>query len=264
MLPNWRREEDSWHSACGLLVRLKYSTRLPCQYALGWTVGMAVYVSRGVKADQRDDSGVVDCFAKCTRYRFDRRLLIAMCLLGAAAFAPSEALALCAPSSASSNVTVTCSGATLNQGTEANTGYGSGLQNGLTLNVQSGASVTGTSTGIDVGSNNKITNLGTVTTLGSGGIGDVWGINSNGTNLTVINSGTIGRLDIPNFVFDLAGINASDTGLSVTNKVGATIQGSFGIQGIGTGKVINSGLITGLTTSEAARESISPATIPAW
>ena len=171
-----------------------------------------------------------------------------MCLLGAAAFAPSEAFALCAPSSASSNVTVTCSGATLNQGTEINTGYGSGLQNGLTLNVQTAASVTGTSIGIDVGSNNTITNLGTVTTAGSGGIGDVFGINSNGTNLTVINSGTIGRLDIPNFVFDLAGINAQDTGLSVTNKVGATIQGSFGIQGIGTGTVINSGLITGLTT----------------
>ncbi len=185
---------------------------------------------------------------KRTHCRLDRQLLIAMGLLGVAAFTPSEAFALCAPSSASSNVTVTCSGATLNQGTEANTGYGSGLQNGLTLNVQSGASVTGTSTGIDVGSNNKITNLGIVTTKGIGGIGDVWGINSNGTNLTVINSGTIGRLDIPNFIFDLAGINASDTGLSVTNKVGATIQGSIGIQGIGTGKVINSGLITGLTT----------------
>jgi uncharacterized protein with beta-barrel porin domain len=184
---------------------------------------------------------------KCARYRFDRPPLIAMGLLGAAALAPSEALALCAPSSASSNVTVTCSGATSNQGTEPNTGYGSGLQNGLTLNVQTAASVTGTSIGIDVGSNNKITNLGTVTTLGSGGIGDVWGINSNGTNLTVINSGTIGRLDIPNFVFDLAGINAQDTGLSVTNKLGATIQGSIGIQGVGIGKVINSGLITGLT-----------------
>jgi uncharacterized protein with beta-barrel porin domain len=185
---------------------------------------------------------------ECARYRFDRASLVAMCLLGAAAFAPSEAFALCAPSSASSNVTVTCSGATLNQGTEINTGYGSGLQNGLTLNVQTAASVTGTSIGIDVGSNNTITNLGTVTTLGSGGIGDVFGINSNGTNLTVINSGTIGRLDIPNFIFDLAGINAQDTGLSVTNKVGATIQGTFGIQGVGTGTVINSGLITGLTS----------------
>jgi hypothetical protein len=109
---------------------------------------------------------------KCARYRFDRPPLIAMGLLGAAALAPSEALALCAPSSASSNVTVTCSGATSNQGTEPNTGYGSGLQNGLTLNVQTAASVTGTSIGIDVGSNNKITNLGTVTTLGSGEFGD--------------------------------------------------------------------------------------------
>jgi uncharacterized protein with beta-barrel porin domain len=121
------------------------------------------------------------------------------------------------------------------------------LQNGLTLNVQTGASVTGTSIGIDVRSNNTITNLGTVTTAGNGS-GDVWGINSNGTNLTVINSGTIGRLDIANPTFDnLAGINASDTGLSVTNKLGATIQGAFGIQGVGTGTVINSGLITGLT-----------------
>jgi len=170
-----------------------------------------------------------------------------MCLLGAAAFAPSEALALCAPPGGD-NVTVTCSGATTDQGPEINTGYGSGLQNGLTLNVQTGASVTGTSIGIAVGSNNTITNLGTVTTAGSGGVGDVFGINSNGTNLTVINSGTIGRFDIPNFIFDAAGINASDTGLSVTNKLGATIQGSFGIQGVGTGTVINSGLITGLTT----------------
>jgi uncharacterized protein with beta-barrel porin domain len=183
----------------------------------------------------------------CARYRLDRRSLVMLCLLGFAAFAPTEALALCAPSSASSNVTVTCSGATLNQGTELNTGYGTGLQNGLTLNVQSGASVTGTSIGIDVGSNNTITNLGTVTTAGSGGIGDVFGINANGTNLTVINSGTIGRLDIPNNVFDAAGINASDTGLSVTNKFGATIQGSIGIQGVGIGTVTNSGLITGLT-----------------
>ncbi len=174
-----------------------------------------------------------------------------MCLLGAAALAPSAAFAFpnCSPATGD-NVTVTCSGAVLNQGPEANTGYGSGLQNGLTINVVASppSSVTGTSIGIDVGSNNTINNFGTVTTLGSGGIGDVWGINANGTNLTVNNSGTIGRLDIPNFVFDAAGINAQDTGLMVTNNVGATIQGSVGIQGVGTGTVVNSGLITGLTT----------------
>jgi hypothetical protein len=186
-----------------------------------------------------------------TPYQFDRALLARMCLLGAAALAPSAALAVpnCSPATGD-NVTVTCSGAVFNQGPEGNTGYGSGLQNGLTINVVASppSSVTGTSIGIDVGSNNTINNFGTVTTLGSGGIGDVWGINANGTNLTVNNSGTIGRLDIPNFVFDAAGINALDTGLSVTNNLGATIQGSIGIQGVGTGTVVNSGLITGLTT----------------
>jgi hypothetical protein len=174
-----------------------------------------------------------------------------MCLLGAAALAPNAAFALpnCSPA-AGDNVTVTCSGAVLNQGPEANTGYGSGLQNGLTINVVASppSSVTGTSIGIDVGSNNTVNNFGTVTTFGSGGVGDVWGIHANGTNLTVNNSGTIGRLDIPGFVFDLAGINAQDTGLSVINNFGATIQGTFGIQGVGVGTVVNSGLITGLTT----------------
>jgi uncharacterized protein with beta-barrel porin domain len=178
---------------------------------------------------------------KRNRYRFDRLLLV----ISAAAFAPSGAFAACAPAA---GPTVTCSGATLNQGPEANTGFGTGLQNGLKINVQGPASVTGTSIGIDVGSNNTVNNLGTITTAGSGGIGDVWGVNATGTNLTVNNSGTIGRFDIPNFVFDLAGINALDSGLSVTNNAGATIQGTFGIQGVGVGTVVNSGLITGLTT----------------
>ena len=174
-----------------------------------------------------------------------------MSLLGGAALAPTAAFALpnCSPATGD-NVTVTCSGAVFNQGPEGNTGYGSGSQSGLTINVVASpaSSVTGTSIGIDVGSNNTINNFGTITTLGSGGVGDVWGINANGTNLTVNNSGTIGRLDIPNFVFDAAGINVQDTGLMVTNNVGATIQGSVGIQGVGIGIVVNSGLITGLTT----------------
>jgi hypothetical protein len=56
-------------------------------------------------------------------------------LFGAAEFAPSAAFAGCSPASGD-NVAVTCSGATLDQGPEVNTGYGSGLQNGLTINVQ--------------------------------------------------------------------------------------------------------------------------------
>jgi len=167
-----------------------------------------------------------------------------MCMLGAAAFAPSGAFAACSPATGN-NVTVTCSGATVNQGPGANRGYGDGTQNGLTINVQAGpppASVTGISIGIDVGSNNTINNFGTITTGGNGVIGDVFGINANGANLTVNNSGTIGRLDN---LIDTAGINIQGTGLSVTNNAGATIQGASGIQGFGVGTVVNSGLIVG-------------------
>ena len=180
--------------------------------------------------------------ARC--FRPKRFLLGSLALLGAAGTLPSDAVAACSPATGD-NVTVTCSGATLDQGPEINTGYGSGLQAGLTINIQAPASVAGTSIGIDVGDNNTINNLGTVTTAGNGAIGDAWGINA-GSNLTVNNSGTIGRLDIPNNLFDLAGINAG-TGLSVTNNAGATIQGTFGIQGVGIGTVVNSGLISGLT-----------------
>jgi uncharacterized protein with beta-barrel porin domain len=189
---------------------------------------------------------VVSSLRSCDRLR-SCGLAFAASLAGAVAFAPSTAFALCTPPSGN-NVTVTCSGTTSDQGPGSNTGYGDGTQSGITVNVQAPATVTGTSTGIDVGGNNTINNLGVITTHGSGGVGDVWGINANGANLTVINSGTIGRFDIPGFVFDAAGINALNTGLSVTNQAGGTIQGTIAIQGAGTGVVVNSGLITGLTT----------------
>src|SRR5262249_23462549 len=152
----------------------------------------------------------------------------------------------CAPATGN-NVTVTCSGATVDQGPGINTGYGDGTQDGLTVNVQGAASVTGTSIGISVNSNNTVNNFGTITTHGSGGVRDVSGSNANGLTLTVVNSGTIGRIDIPNNIFDSAGTFASGTGLSVTNNQGATIQGSIAIQGVGTGSVTNSGTISGLT-----------------
>jgi hypothetical protein len=61
-----------------------------------------------------------------------------MCLLGAATLAPSRASAACTPATGD-NVTVTCSGATLNQGPGVNVGYGSTSgQNGTTINVQGG------------------------------------------------------------------------------------------------------------------------------
>jgi hypothetical protein len=112
----------------------------------------------------------------------------ALTVVGAIMLAPDDALAACSPATGP-------------------TGYGDSTQNGLTVNVQSGASVTGTSTGIDVNNNNTINNLGTITTQGSGGVRDVYSINGNGP-LTVNNSGSIGRADAVNNIFDLAGINA--------------------------------------------------------
>jgi hypothetical protein len=165
----------------------------------------------------------------------------ALTVVGAIMLAPDDALAACSPATGS-NVTVTCSGATFNQGPGINTGYGDSTQNGLTVNVQSGASVTGTSTGIDVNNNNTINNLGTITTQGSGGVRDVYSINGNGP-LTVNNSGSIGRADAVNNIFDLAGINALG-GLTLTNQAGGVIQGGLGIQGGGTGTIVNFGLIT--------------------
>lgn len=162
----------------------------------------------------------------------------------ALALSPANAVAQCTPATGS-NIAVTCSGATLNQGPGINTGYGDSTQDGLTLTVLPGASVTGTSTGIDVNNNNTITNFGTITTASIGGIGDVWGINANGP-LTVINSGTIGRVDIPDNLIDLAGINAFSPGLVVTNNNGALIQGSIAIQGNGTATIGNFGTISGI------------------
>jgi outer membrane autotransporter protein len=167
----------------------------------------------------------------------------ALGILLASLAATPPAQAACAPPTGS-NITVTCSGATLNQGPGINTGYGDGTQNGLTLTVQSGASVAGTSTGIDVNNNNTITNLGTITTAGSAVLGDVFGINANGP-LTVNNFGTIGKVDIPNNLFDAAGINAG-AGLVVVNNSGGLIQGAVAIQGAGSATITNSGTISGI------------------
>ena len=104
----------------------------------------------------------------------------------------------------------------------------------------------GTSTGIQ--SANTINNFGTITTASIGGVGDVFGINAISGPVTVNNSGTIGRIDIPDNLFDSAGISGTD-GLVVTNTSMGVIQGSIGIEAAGTPTVMtvtNSGLISGI------------------
>ena len=169
---------------------------------------------------------------------------IALGVFAFLALSPAEAVAQCAPATGS-NIAVTCSGVTLNQGPGINTGYGDSTQDNLTLTVLAGATVAGTSIGIDVNNNNTIINFGTITTAGNGLIGDVWAINANGP-LTVINSGTIGRVDIPNNLIDLAGINTFSPGLVVTNNVGGLIQGATAIQGAGAATIANYGTISAI------------------
>ena len=100
-------------------------------------------------------------------------------------------------------------------GVSANGATGILATDGNTITLQSGATVTGTSTGISLGANNTVNNAGTITTAGIGGVGDAYGISASGP-LTVINSGTIGKADIAQNVFDAAGVFAFG-GLSVTN-----------------------------------------------
>jgi len=129
---------------------------------------------------------------------------VAIGALAAALAWPGSSQAACN----TAGTTVTCSGTT----TGAN-GFGTGTEDGLTINVQTGATVTGTGAspdgnGIFVNNNDTVNNSGAVT-------------------------GTV------------VGINAK-TGLNVTNNSGATITGTSAA-GISAADVTlsNAGTITG-------------------
>ena len=79
----------------------------------------------------------------------------------------SKALAVCDPAAGTGRVTpppgttVTCRGTTTTQNPLSD-GYGTGQQNGLTVNVLSGASITTTGSGIALADTNTINNSGAV------------------------------------------------------------------------------------------------------
>jgi hypothetical protein len=127
----------------------------------------------------------------------------------------SGASADCAPQ-AGNNVTATCVGITTNQGSGApgtsagSSGYGSGTETGVTVNVSNGASVTGTNYGIDLGS--VTVNNGTGATISGSGVG----IFAETGAATVVNSGTVSG------AVGGDAINAHTTA-TVTNNSGASI-----------------------------------------
>jgi autotransporter-associated beta strand protein len=188
--------------------------------------------------------------------------LIGLLIASAPLLIGQAAWADCTPASGN-NVTAVCTGTTINQaggapGTSGGTnGYGTGAETGLTVTVASGASVTGTSSGVTY-------STGTVTN--SGAISSPTGEAVHGGSSTLINSGTISGF---NGIFSggvssvtnsgtISGVNVGMTiivfgrGLTTTVTNSGTISGgNFGIEvAFGGATVFNSGIITGAVAIE--------------
>lgn len=169
-----------------------------------------------------------------------RALLLTSSSLALFLVSSRGALADCSPAAAN-NVTATCSGTTLNQGSGApgtsadpsGSGYGTGAQTGVTVNILAGGgnTITGTNYGIYLLAATVTNNAGASVT------GGAFGIYGGVANVT--NSGSV--TGTSNF-----GIYAF-TNATVTNSAGASIVGGqTGIYAqIGTANVNNSGSITG-------------------
>src|SRR5262245_12084867 len=143
----------------------------------------------------------------------------------------SQPMAGCVPEATAGNppagTTVTCTAATNNQ--NAPNGYGDGSQNGLTINVQLGATLSGTSNALNVNANNTLNN--------SGAISSSQTAITAGTGLTITNAGSISG-----GAFFL-GIVAGNVNL--TNN--GTISGNAAIQtSVGGSTITNSGTISGV------------------
>jgi len=143
----------------------------------------------------------------------------------------SQASAGCVPEATPGNpppgTTVTCSAATVNQ--NAPNGYGDGTQNGLTINVQPAATLSGTTASLNINANNTLNNAGTI-----GGANQTAIVA--GTGLTVTNSGTINGVFFP-------GITAGTLNLTNTGQV----SGNSAIQitsNTGGNTITNSGTIS--------------------
>ena len=166
---------------------------------------------------------------KAATNRFLKRPAVALALLAAPFVAANRAEATCDPATGS-NTTVTCSGTT--SGTP--NGYGTGSETGNTINVLSGASVTGTVNGLRF-QDGTVNNSGTISGLAGGGSG-IGAIAA----AIVTNSGTISGT--------FGGVSA--TTATVTNS--GTISGGFEGINVTTVTVTNSGIVSGGSEGIAA------------
>lgn len=178
-----------------------------------------------------------------------------------------QAEAACTPTTSSAspliNTPVTCTGATANQ--NGTSGYGVPEDKGNTINVQSGASVTGTDIGIRLTGSGPFTDADTVNNFGSisgaSGIRGSSGIVNNNAGATISGFAGDGIFILSQGVVTNSGtISGTGRGVSVqngtvTNMSGGTISGGIisvtiqddGLQTGGNPAVFNAGAITGGT-----------------
>lgn len=207
---------------------------------------------------------------------------VAVGALAAALAWPGSSQAACT----TSGTTVTCSGTT----TGSPNGFGTGTEDNLTVNVQTGASVTGAGvggTGIAVRNNDSIDNSGAVSGTDRGitastglSVTNNMGATITGTNVTGVsaadvslsNAGmitgggtgvasTVGAVTITSNTGTVAGSSGvnSANGVTITNNNGGMISGDvFGIASAGSGTVNvtnTGGTITATGTSGVAVQS---------
>ena len=165
--------------------------------------------------------------------------------LALAVMAPvRHAQAACVPAAPVSNVSVSCTGVTVDQ--NGTNGYGAGAENNLNISVATGASVSGDTNGFDLGSGNTLNNSGTITGgTGAGIIGDVTVIN-NASGVISGGTGIQTTANVTNYgtISGTANGIVPGTGANVTNY-GMISGGNFGIVGPGDFNVTNSGTIVG-------------------
>jgi uncharacterized protein with beta-barrel porin domain len=176
------------------------------------------------------------------------------------------------PGAPPSGTTVTCSGTTTNQNAPA--GYGDASQNGLTINVLTGASVIGTNVGFALDgatTANIINNSGTIRDDGSNpatfngissvgglnltnnGSGNISGISTNvnavviGVNVGSLQGSNAGSISATGSGGETVGINTTSVNFTNTGTIaatGSTVSGTFGIFGLNSVTVTNSGTIS--------------------
>jgi len=162
-----------------------------------------------------------------------------------------HAEAACTPASPVDNTIVECTGATNNQ--NGANGYGSGVlvsgDRGNTYNIVSGASLTGTRSGLLVGRALIINNFGTITGGSVDGVRGTQGVVNNFGAISGVSSGVaITGVGVVNNFGSVIGVNegvAVQNGEVVNMSTGTITGGQVGVALLDITKLSNAGTISG-------------------